>query len=315
MVPASARPFLIITGPTASGKSALALALAQRFGGTIINADAMQCYGELRLITARPSPADEAAAPHKLYGVRAAATPANAAWWREAALAEMAQAQLPILCGGTGLYLSALVNGLADIPEPPPAARAEARTLLAALGPAALHARLDAATAARTDPHNGQRVARAYEVLIGTGRGLADWQAAPRPALTGWRPYLVLLAPARDALAAAIDARFDAMLAAGAVDEVANFLSLGLPPSLPLMRAHGVPELGRHLRGAFTLGAAAAAAKLATLQYTKRQMTWFRHQKLADDSAMQILTTENGNFTQQTESLYGTLVNFINARG
>ncbi len=314
-MPASARPFLIITGPTASGKSALALDLARRFGGTIINADAMQCYGELRLITARPSPADEAAAPHKLYGVRAAATPANAAWWREAALAEMQAAALPILCGGTGLYLSALVNGLADIPEPPPAARAEARTLLAALGPVALHARLDAATAARTDPHNGQRVARAFEVLIGTGRGLADWQAAPRPALTGWRPFLILLAPARDALAAAIDTRFDAMLAAGAVDEVAQFLTLGLPTSLPLMRAHGVPEIARHLRGETTLGEAARAAKLATLQYTKRQMTWFRHQKLAEDSAMQILHTKNMEFEQQMESLSAILTNFINCCG
>ncbi len=314
-MPASARPFVIITGPTASGKSALALALAQRLGGTIINADAMQCYAELRLITARPSPADEAAAPHRLYGVRAAATPANAAWWRAAALAEMQAAALPILCGGTGLYLSALVNGLADIPEPPPAARAQARALLAALGPEALHARLDAPTAARTDPHNGQRVARAYEVLIGTGRGLADWQAAPRAALTGWRPFLVLLAPPRAALAAAIDARFDAMLGAGALDEVARFLALGLPPSLPLMRAHGVPELARHLRGETTLPAAAAAAKLATLQYTKRQMTWFRHQKLADDSAMQILQTQNNNFEQQMESIHASLINFINGRG
>jgi tRNA dimethylallyltransferase len=314
-VPASARPFVIITGPTASGKSALALALAQRFGGTIINADAMQCYAELRLLTARPSPADEAAAPHRLYGVRAAATPANAAWWRAAALAEMGAAALPILCGGTGLYLSALVNGLADIPEPPPAARVQARALLAGLGPEALHARLDAATAARTDPHNGQRVARAYEVLIGTGRGLADWQSAPRAALTGWRPFLVLLGPPRDALAAAIDARFDAMLAAGALDEVARFLALGLPPSLPLMRAHGVPELARHLRGETTLAAAAAAAKRATLQYTKRQMTWFRHQRLADDSAMQILHTQNSNFEQQMESIQGVLTNFINGRG
>jgi tRNA dimethylallyltransferase len=313
--PASARPFIILTGPTASGKSALALALARRLGGTIINADAMQCYAELTLITARPSAADEAAAPHRLYGVRAAATPANAAWWRAAALAEMEACALPILCGGTGLYLSTLVNGIADIPEPPPAARAEARALLAVLGAPALHARLDPPTAARTDPHNGQRVARAYEVLIGTGQGLAAWQAAPPQRLAGWRPYLVRLAPDRAALAASIAARFDAMLAAGALDEVADFLALGLPPNLPLMRAHGVPELARHLRGEMTLGAAAAAAKLATLQYTKRQMTWFRHQKLVDDADMQILSVNHGVSTQQTESLTADLVNFINTAG
>jgi tRNA dimethylallyltransferase len=311
----SARPFIIITGPTASGKSALALDIARRFGGTIINADAMQCYAELRVITARPSLAEEAAAPHLLYGVRAAAEPANAAWWRGAALAAMQTVALPILCGGTGMYLSALVNGIADIPEPPPEARAQARALLAGLGPPALHARLDAATAARTDPHNGQRIARAYEVLIGTGRGLADWQAIPRAPLTGWRPFMVLLAPARDALAAAISTRFDAMLANGGLREVAALLALGLPPGLPLLRAHGVPELGRHLRGEITLPAAAAAAARATLQYTKRQMTWFRHQKLASDADMQIIRQEYGLNKQQTESLDARLVNFINAAG
>jgi tRNA dimethylallyltransferase len=311
----SARPFIIITGPTASGKSALALDIARRFGGTIINADAMQCYAELRVITARPSLAEEAAAPHLLYGVRAAAEPANAAWWRGAALAAMQTVALPILCGGTGMYLSALVNGIADIPEPPPEARAQARALLAGLGAPALHARLDAATAARTDPHNGQRIARAYEVLIGTGRGLADWQAIPRAPLTGWRPFMVLLAPARDALAAAISTRFDAMLANGGLREVAALLALGLPPRLPLLRAHGVPELGRHLRGEITLPAAAAAAARATLQYTKRQMTWFRHQKLASDADMQIIRQEYGLNKQQTESLDARLVNFINAAG
>jgi tRNA dimethylallyltransferase len=311
----SARPFIIITGPTASGKSALALDIARRFGGTIINADAMQCYAELRVITARPSLAEEAAAPHLLYGVRAAAEPANAAWWRGAALAAMQTVALPILCGGTGMYLSALVNGIADIPEPPPEARAQARALLAGLGAPALHARLDAATAARIDPHNGQRIARAYEVLIGTGRGLADWQAIPRAPLTGWRPFMVLLAPARDALAAAISTRFDAMLANGGLREVAALLALGLPPRLPLLRAHGVPELGRHLRGEITLPAAAAAAARATLQYTKRQMTWFRHQKLASDADMQIIRQEYGLNKQQTESLDARLVNFINAAG
>ncbi len=142
------RTALILAGPTASGKSALALALARRLGGTIINADAMQCYRELRIITARPGFEDEAQAPHRLYGVRAAAEPANAAWWREAALAELAQVELPILCGGTGMYFSSLINGIAAIPDPGAAARTEARALLAERGAQALHAKLDPETAA-----------------------------------------------------------------------------------------------------------------------------------------------------------------------
>jgi tRNA dimethylallyltransferase len=282
---------IIVAGPTASGKSAFALALAQKLGGTVINADAMQCYRELRVITARPSPADEALAPHRLYGVRPAAAPANAAWWRAAALAEMADCALPILCGGTGMYLSALINGIAEIPDPGAAARAEARALLAALGAPALHARLDAATAAKTDPHNGQRVARAYEVYLGTGRGLADWQAATKAPLRGWDVRMALLEPPRDTLA------------------------LGLPADLPILRAHGVPELARHLRGELSLEDAAAQAVLATSQYTKRQTTWFRHQKLTGDSAMQIIQTRISGFTQYLERYTAEFVNFIKARG
>jgi tRNA dimethylallyltransferase len=171
------RRLIIIAGPTASGKSALALALAMRLGGTIINADAMQCYRDLAVITARPSPADEAAAPHRLYGVRAADQPANAAWWRAAALAEMEAASLPILCGGTGMYLAALLRGIADIPDPGPEARTEARALLADIGPEALHQRLDAETAAKLFPTDSQRIARAYEVL----RGWPGGRPAPPP--------------------------------------------------------------------------------------------------------------------------------------
>src|SRR5271165_4807909 len=198
------RQAVIIAGPTASGKSALALALARRLGGTVINADAMQCYRELRIVTARPSPEDEALAPHRLYGVRAAGDPANAAWWRGAALAEMGQADFPILCGGTGMYFSALVQGIANIPDPGEAARDEARRLLAEIGPQALHARLDAPTAARLQPGDSQRIARAYEVLLGTGQGLAFWQAQPTARLEGWRIRMILLAPPREALRAAI---------------------------------------------------------------------------------------------------------------
>ncbi|MGH7153060.1 MAG: tRNA (adenosine(37)-N6)-dimethylallyltransferase, partial [Acetobacteraceae bacterium] len=170
------RRVLIVAGPTASGKSALALALAQQFGGTVINADSMQVYRELRVLTARPTPAEEVLVSHRLYGVRPAAESGSVAWWRQAALAEIQHCrevgQVPILCGGTGLYLASLTQGLAHIPEPGPEARAEARTLLGELGPAGLHARLtavDPATAARLRPSDSQRLARAWEVWRGTG--------------------------------------------------------------------------------------------------------------------------------------------------
>ena len=306
---------MIIAGPTASGKSALALALARRFGGTVINADAMQCYRELRIITARPSPEDEALAPHRLYGVRAAAEPANAAWWREAALAEMAEAEFPILCGGTGMYFSSLVNGIADIPEPDPAAREEARRLIAEIGPEALHVKLDPETATKLKPGDSQRIARAYEVLLSTGKGLAFWQAQPTERLTGWRLKMILLDPPRAALREAIETRFDAMLEQGAMEEVRNFLALGLDPALPLMRAHGVPELGAYLRGEIPLEDAKARAVLVTHQYTKRQGTWFRHQRLVGTPNMQIIHSRITSFTQLSESFIGGLVNFIKNAG
>ncbi len=302
---------IILAGPTASGKSALALALARRMGGTVINADAMQCYRELRIITARPSPEDEAMAPHRLYGVRAAGEPANAAWWRKAALEEMEQAALPILCGGTGMYFSALVKGIADIPEPGATARAKARGLLAEIGPEALHAKLDAETAAKLKPGDSQRIARAYEVLLATGKGLAWWQAQPAPGLEGWDLRMILLDPPREALREAIATRFAAMLRAGALEEVKQFLALGLDPALPLMRAHGVPELAAYLRGEATLDEAQARAVLVTSQYTKRQMTWFRHQKLVEKPAMQIIQSRISSFTQLSESFVRDLDNFI----
>ncbi len=271
----------------------------------------MQCYAELRLITARPTPADEAAAAHRLYGVRAAAEPANAAWWRQAALAAMEQAALPILCGGTGMYFSALVKGIADIPEPGPAARLEARALLAEIGPPALHARLDAETAAKLKPGDSQRIARAYEVLRATGKGLAWWQAQPLAPLPGWNFRMILLDPPREALREAIVARFAAMLEGGALAEVRDFLALGLDPALPLMRAHGVPELAAYLRGETTLADASTRAGLVTHQYTKRQMTWFRHQKLVDSPAMQIIQSRIDASAQLSERFIDDLTNFV----
>lgn len=310
------RHALIVAGPTCSGKSALALGLARHLGGTVINADAMQIYRELRVLSARPSDADEALAPHRLYGVRPITEPGNAAWWREAALAAMdASAGLPILCGGTGLYFTALTEGLSAIPAPSDAAREEARALLAELGAAGLHARLaalDPETAARLRPSDGQRIARAFEVWRSTGRSLADWQrdaADPAP----WRFTALLLDPPRDQLRAAIAARFEWMLDCGAVAEVAALR--GIDPSLPGMRAHGVPELSAYLRGEITLAEARGRAIQASGQYTKRQATWFRHRALAAPARTHIIHARIAGLEQFSERELTDLVNFIQSEG
>jgi tRNA dimethylallyltransferase len=309
------KPLLILAGPTASGKSALALALAARLGGTIINADAMQCYADLRIITARPTPEDEAQQPHALYGVRSAADPATAAWWRNAALNTMENSNFPILCGGTGMYFFALMHGLADIPDPGAEARTTARALLAKIGPAALHAKLDEETAATLHPNDSQRITRAYEVLLGTGHGIRHWQAQTQAPLTGWEAKMILLDPPRDSLHEAIQSRFHAMLKAGAVDEVAALAAQNLDPALPLLRAHGVPEILSYLADRLTLEEAANHAILATHQYTKRQATWFRHQKLVHNSAMQTIQSRIPSETQFSESFLNNLTNFINQQG
>ena len=305
---------LIVAGPTCSGKSALALELARRLGGTVINADSMQVYRELRIVTARPTPAEEALAPHALYGTRPAAEPGSAAWWRGAALGAMDQSPgLPILCGGTGLYLAALTQGLSPVPDVPDAARLEARALLDAIGPAALHARLasaDPTTAATLRPTDPQRLARAWEVLIGTGHGLAAWQARPA-APPPWRFRMVLLDPPRPALRAAIEARFAAMLAQGALEEVAALLALGLDPALPAMRAHGVPELAAVLRAEATLPQATLAATLATGRYTKRQATWFRHRPPVPPNATHTIHARFAGPEQYSERDWRSIEEFI----
>lgn len=306
---------LIIAGPTASGKSALAVALASACAGSVINADAMQCYRDLRVITARPSEADEVLVPHRLYGIRAAVEPVNAAWWQKAARAELQQAKFPILCGGTGLYLNALVKGMADIPDPGEVVRAEARGLLSQIGPEALHARLDAKTAARLKPQDSQRIARAYEVLIATGRGLADWQAQPTAGLQGWHLKMILLDPPRLELRVSIAARFEAMIEAGAIDEVKEFLAQDPPPDLPLLRAYGVPELSAYLRGDITLEEAKERAILASFQYTKRQMTWFRHQAVVCKTDMKIIQSRIAPDKKFLESILAEYRNFMNCSG
>lgn len=290
------RAAILLAGPTASGKSALAVALAKRLNGVVINADSMQVYRELRVLTARPSAAEEALVPHALYGVRSAAEPGSVAWWRGEALAAMegawAEGRLPILCGGTGMYFAALAGGLAEVPGIPAEARAEARGLLAGLGAEGLHRRLaevDPETAGRVRPSDGQRVARAWEVWRGTGRGLAEWvgrgdtgRSLLRCARND-RGYLgILIDPPRDRLRAAIADRFAGMLARGAMEEVRGLVAMGLDSALPAMRAHGVPELAGYLRGEISLEEASRRAVLATGRYTKRQATWFRHHPLSE---------------------------------
>jgi tRNA dimethylallyltransferase len=290
------------------------MGLAARLGGAVVNADAMQCYRELRVLTARPSVEDEAAVPHFLYGVRAAAAAADAAWWRGEALEVLSRVERPILCGGTGMYLAALLKGIADVPPPGDAARAEARGLLAEIGAAGLHARLmavDPETGARLRAGDSQRVARAWEVWRGTGKGLAYWQGRGSAGLNGWSCKMVLVDPPREDLRAAIAARFKAMLEAGSVEEVRELTALGLSPDLPLMRAHGVPEISAYLRGEIDLFEAERRAVLATGQYTKRQRTWFAHQKLVGGADMQTIHARIDGSTQFSESFWADLINFV----
>jgi tRNA dimethylallyltransferase len=277
---------VLIAGPTASGKSALALSLAQRLGGSVINADSMQVYRDLFILTARPGAAETEGVPHHLYGHVDAGVNFSAGRWVEDAVAAIAEVRasgrLPIVVGGTGLYFKALTEGLSDIPAVPEEVRAEVRAEAEALGSADLHALLaarDPLTAARLQPNDRQRVLRALEVLAATGRPLAAWQALPRrPRLDPGTTLGVFLSPDRAWLTARIDARFDAMLAAGALEEVAALKARRLDPLLPAMRAHGVPGLIAYLDGQITLEEARARGKADTRAYAKRQATWFRHQ-------------------------------------
>jgi tRNA dimethylallyltransferase len=277
---------VLIAGPTASGKSALALAVAERFGGTVINADSMQAYRDLRIITARPSPEEETRVPHLLYGhVDAAVNYSTGQWLREVAAAVKeirAQGRLPIVIGGTGLYFTALTKGIAAVPPTPAAIRNEVRGRLRAEGVAPLYAellQLDPETAHRLMPNDRSRIARALEVFKATGRSLRDWhrEGMPSPIDTSGA-IKIFLKTERAALVERIETRFGAMLGTGAIEEVGALAARQLDPLLPAMKAHGVPWLIRHLNGEISLEDAAAGAVMDTRRYAKRQLTWFRNQ-------------------------------------
>lgn len=277
---------VLIAGPTASGKSALALELAEAANGVVINTDSMQVYRDLQVITARPTPEDEARVLHRLYGhVDAAVNFSAGAWVADAAkaLAEArAQGQLPIFVGGSGLYFKALTRGLSAVPPVPSAVRENVRARLQTLGPEALHAELrkrDPVSAERLQPRDRTRIARALEVIEATGRSLLEWHGEGLPPLLPpGEVVAVFLAPERDILYDRIDRRFGAMLGAGALEEVAQLTARRLDPLLPAMKAHGVPALIRHLAGELSLDEAAAEGRQDTRRYAKRQFTWFRHQ-------------------------------------
>jgi tRNA dimethylallyltransferase len=275
-------PLALIAGPTASGKSALALALAERIGGTLINADASQVYRDLRILSARPAPQEEARAPHRLFGHIDGAVAHNAAAWASEAKSAIAQVHAagstPILVGGTGLYIRTLIDGIAPVPEIAADIRAAVRALAADAAHAAL-AREDAAAAARLRPGDTSRIARALEVVRSTGRTLADWQADRTGGIGGAvRLAPLVLLPDRDTLAARIDARFEAMLAGGGIAEADALIARNLDPMLPVMRAIGVREIADWRAGLIDRATMIARAQAASRQYAKRQRTWFRHQ-------------------------------------
>jgi len=302
------RPPILIAGPTASGKSALALRLAELLGGTIVNADSMQVYRDLRIITARPTPEEEARAPHRLYGhVDAAENYSTGQWCRDmaAVLAEAsAQERTVIVVGGTGLYFKALTSGLAAVPPIPADIRADVRGRLQRDGVAPLYAELvekDPATAHRLMPLDRARISRALEVFLATGRSLSDWHREAMPPLVDPEAVIkVFITCERAELVRRIETRFSAMLAAGALDEVRRLAERKLDPALPAMKAHGVPWLIRHLHGDITLEEAAAGSIMDTRRYAKRQLTWFRNQmkdwRWVDSSAAldEILRALNG---------------------
>ncbi len=277
------RPILIV-GPTAGGKSALAARLARELGGIVINADSMQVYSDLRILSARPTPEEEARLPHALYGFVSGSDAYSAGRYAADAARAIADARAkglrPILVGGTGLYFKALLDGLSPMPSVPEDVRAYWRGEAAAAGPGELHGKLsarDPVMAERLAPGDTQRIVRAIEVLDASGISLLEWQQVPRePVLEAAETVRLVVSPAREELYRRIDQRFEAMASSGAVEEVARLAELDLDPALPLMRALGVRPLLRYVRGEIEKDDAIAAGQAETRQYAKRQLTWAR---------------------------------------
>jgi len=288
-------PIYLIGGPTASGKTAVALDLARKIGGVIVNADAMQVYRDLPLLTAQPEAADKREIPHCLFEVCDPAEASSAGRWLALARVALEEAKreglTPIVVGGTGLYFAALEGSLASIPFVPPHVREKSVALYDALGHDAFRnalAEKDGVAAALIASNDRQRLIRAYEVVTHTGRTLDSWQREGKgeSLLRAFDVRRKLMMPDRAALYAACDARFLRMMEAGALEEARTLLARVLDPSLPSMKVLGVPELAAHLSGAISLDEAVAKAQQATRNYAKRQITWFRHKFPADDQYM-----------------------------
>lgn len=307
------QPFaVLIAGPTASGKSALALRLAGLLDGEIVNADSMQVYRELRILTARPSEAEEATRPHRLYGhVSGAEAYSTGQWVADAVAAIDAVAEagrVPIVVGGTGLYFKALTEGFVDVPPIPDDVRVVTRAEVDRIGPPAAHRLLrdlDPAWAAQVHENDPQRIARGLEVVRATGRPLTDWHRDPAVPPLALPALKIVLEPDRAWLYERIDRRFAAMVEAGALDEVEALLALDLPAHLPAMKALGVPDLAAHVSGDLELEAAMAQAATRSRQYAKRQSTWFRQQMIA----------WNRLHEQDLESQIGKIFSFIDDFG
>jgi tRNA dimethylallyltransferase len=273
----------LIAGPTASGKSALALRLALEIGGEIVNADALQLYADLRILSARPSAEEQAKAPHHLFGTVDAADGWSVGRWLRAALPILddiaARGRTAIVVGGTGLYFSALTQGLAEIPQVPAEVRREAQADYDMMGELSFRGRLgahDPAAAIRIAPGDRQRLVRAWEVFAATDTPLSDWQQSGAPALAAGSWRAVALEPPREALYARCDTRLEAMVAAGVLDEVRALQARNLDPALPALKAVGMREFSAHLSGETPLKDAVAAAQRETRRYAKRQTTWMR---------------------------------------
>ena len=309
-------PVVVVGGPTASGKSALALAIAEEFGGVVINADSMQVYRELAILTARPRGPELDRVPHRLYGLLGAGERCSAGHWRTLAEAEIrtatAEGRLPVLAGGTGLYLRALMSGLHDLPDVPAEVRERLNARVAAEGAPALHAELaarDPETAARLRPGDSQRIVRALEILDHTGRGLAAWQAASQAeGAAGLRFLTILQAPPRDALYATCDGRFARMLEEGAEEEVARFLEIPGAADGPLAKAVGVGPIRSYLAGEIDRARMIELGTRDTRRYAKRQLTWFRHQFVSN------LTIETKFSEIKMPEIFSFIRNFLLTR-